>query len=90
MRIATVMMAAVMAIGLGASAPADDAGNAAEADAVPCGCGGPKAIYAAQYGTVQPPAMREAAEEASAGDGDTQPASVPSPESEGEGAGGGG
>ncbi len=45
--------------------PSDD-------DAVPCGCGGPKAIYAAKYGTVQPPAMqqqqqeREAAEAAAA------------------------
>jgi len=41
-------------------------------DAVPCGCGGPKAIYAAKYGTVQPPIMqqqqqeREAAEAAAA------------------------
>lgn len=33
-------------------------------DEVPCGCGGPKALYAAKYGTVQPPALQEQARQA--------------------------
>ena len=77
MRIATVLMAAAMAVGLGASAPADDAGDTGQTDAIPCGCGGPKAIYAAQYGTVQPPAMREASADASATGEDQPPAAQP-------------
>jgi len=105
MRVAMILLAAAMAIGLGASAmaeevapPGDPVGTTPDGlplegadpgapddlpppdeddqssldDAIPCGCGGPKAIYAAQYGTVQPPAMqqqqkeREAAEAAAA------------------------
>jgi hypothetical protein len=79
MRLATILMAAAMAVGLNASAPAEDA---ATKDYVPCGCGGPKAIYAAQYGTVQPPALqkqmqeREAAEAAAAAAEANQPATA--------------
>lgn len=81
MRLHAILMAAVMAVGLGASAPADDA-DPSTTDYVPCGCGGPKAIYAAQYGTVQPPALqkqmqeREAAEAAAAAAEAEQPAST--------------
>lgn len=96
MRIATILLAAFMAVGLGASAPAEDVATptgtaATDTDAaptkdfVPCSCGGPKAIYAAQYGTVQPPVFREMKENAEAAPADAaQPAAVtPSPESDG-------
>lgn len=105
MRVAMILLAAAMVVGLGASVPAEEVSPPGDVegstpdglppadddpgapddlppvdeddqssldDTVPCGCGGPKAIYAAQYGTVQPPAMqqqqkaREAAEAAAA------------------------
>ena len=105
MRVAMILLAAAMVVGLGASAPADEVSPPGDVegstpdglapadddpgapdglppldddnqssldDTVPCGCGGPKAIYAAKYGTVQPPIMqqqqaeREAAEAAAA------------------------
>jgi hypothetical protein len=60
MRIATVLMVALVAIGVAGSAPAENqVPQSSTVDYVPCGCGGPKAIYAAQYGTVQPPAMQQ-------------------------------
>ncbi|MDZ4738197.1 MAG: hypothetical protein SGJ07_17785 [Rhodospirillaceae bacterium] len=61
MRKATIFLAAVVAIGVTGSAPAEDqtADPALSEDATPCGCGGPKAIYAAKYGTVQPPALQQ-------------------------------
>lgn len=64
MRMATVFLVAIVAIGVTGSAPAGDqvpqsASPGATDDYVPCGCGGPKAIYAAQYGTVQPPALQQ-------------------------------
>lgn len=60
MRMATIFLAAVVAIGVTGSAPAEDqAPQSATDDYVPCGCGGPKAIYAARYGTVQPPALQQ-------------------------------
>ena len=92
MRLHTILMAAVMAVGLGASAPAEDA-DTSTTDYVPCGCGGPKAIYAAQYGTVQPPALqkqmqeREAAEAAAAAaaqSAETAEQPAASPESDGD------
>jgi len=103
MRVAMILLAAAMVVGLGTSVTAqevsppgdpvsttpdglppegDDPGapdglpsadgddQSGLGDVVPCGCGGPKAIYAAKYGTVQPPIMqqqqaeREAAEDA--------------------------
>jgi hypothetical protein len=100
MRVATILLAGLVAVGLGASAPAEDSttptGTAAtDTDAaategfVPCSCGGPKAIYAAQYGTVQPPVFREMKENAEVAPADAaQPAAVtPSPESDGAGGG---
>lgn len=92
MRVAMILLAAAMVVGLGASVPAEEVSPPGDVegstpdglppadeddqssldDSVPCGCGGPKAIYAAKYGTVQPPIMqqqqqeREAAEAAAA------------------------
>jgi hypothetical protein len=64
MRFTMLAMVALVAISVTGSAPAEDqvppsATSSATDDYVPCGCGGPKAIYAAQYGTVQPPAMQQ-------------------------------
>ena len=68
MRFTMLAMVALVAIGVTGSAPAEDqippsttssATPTATGDYVPCGCGGPKAIYAAQYGTVQPPALQK-------------------------------
>jgi hypothetical protein len=62
MRFTVLAMVALVAIGVTGSAPAEDqtADPAVSADDyVPCGCGGPKAIYAAKYGTVQPPALQQ-------------------------------
>ncbi len=82
MRVAMILMGAVMTLGLGAAtlvdgaaqpAPAQNVAQSAAGDSVPCGCGGPKAIYAAQYGTVQPPALRQRTQEreaAETADGD--------------------
>lgn len=91
MRIAMILLAAVMTAGLAASAmaqevsppgdpvsttpdglptegddpgapddlpPVDGDDQSSLEESIPCGCGGPKAIYAAKYGTVQPPAMQ--------------------------------
>ncbi|MEX2199751.1 MAG: hypothetical protein WD711_00020 [Dongiaceae bacterium] len=60
MRFTMLAMVALVAIGVTGSAPAEDqVPQSTAGDYVPCGCGGPKAIYAAQYGTVQPPAMQQ-------------------------------
>ncbi|MEX0809476.1 MAG: hypothetical protein WD044_12190 [Dongiaceae bacterium] len=66
MRFTMLAMVALVAIGVTGSAPAEDqtandqiADPTLSGDAIPCGCGGPKAIYAAKYGTVQPPALQQ-------------------------------
>ncbi|MEX2299095.1 MAG: hypothetical protein WD715_16885 [Dongiaceae bacterium] len=60
MRFTMIAMVALVAIGVTGSAPAEDqVPQSATDDYVPCGCGGPKAIYAAKYGTVQPPALQQ-------------------------------
>jgi hypothetical protein len=82
MRFTMLAMVALVAIGVTGSAPAgDQAAVTASGDYIPCGCGGPKAIYARQYGTVQPPAMQQSAPAESADSG-AAPATAASPASE--------
>jgi len=92
MRISAFLIAVALVVGASAHLRADDAAEPSEMadtaaqppkDYAPCTCGGPKAIYAAQYGTVQPPIYREMNEEKAAEEADTQPAAAsPSPESD--------